>query len=258
MTKPILQTVVPRTAPWRDRYGTRLPGLSALALENWLLRDEVFAEQMALRDSLIASRRTDVIAALPQAEDAAVECLELVLSALDPGYTLDGNQVVRPDGVTVRLNHEDPLGTIGRLVQCDMCLMQVTPDGYALTAAVLCFPASWTLSEKIGKPLPAIHLPVNEYDGQMAKRVERVFQAIQVDRLLTRANLLLYESPDLFAPRIEADKRPILGNRYVRTERQSFRRLPRTNAVVFGIHTTVMDIEILPADERQAVQKAVS
>ncbi|MEM8803479.1 MAG: DUF3445 domain-containing protein [Pseudomonadota bacterium] len=258
MADPILQTVVPDGAPWRDRFGTRLPGLSPLPMESWLLRDEVFAAQMALRDDLIASRRAEVIAALPAAEAALAECLELILGALDPGYTVGAREVVRPDGVTVPLNRDDPLGVMGRLVQSDTCLMQETPDGYALTAAVLCFPASWTLAEKIGKPLPAIHVPVHDYDGHMAKRVERVFQAIRADRLLTRANLLLYESPALFAPRREEDTRPFLGDRFVRTERQTFRRLPETNAVAFGIHTTVMDMDALPEGERQAVLDALS
>lgn len=258
MAHPILQSVVPERAPWRDRYGTRLPGLAPLPLEEWLLRDDAFAAQMALRDSLIGTRRSEVIAMQPEAEAAARECLQLVLGALDDAYRVETAQVIRPDGVTVSINPDDPLGTMGRLVQNDICLMQETPKGYALTAAVLCFPASWTLAEKIGKPLLAIHDPVAEYDAQLAKRVDRVFQAIRPDQVLTRANLLIYAEADLFAPRTEADRRPYLGDRYVRTERQTFRRLPETRAVAFGIHTTVMDMAALPEAERQAIVTALS
>ena len=52
------------------------------------------------------------------------------------------------------------------------------PDGAAehiLTGAVLCFPSSWTLSEKLGKPLLRIHMPVASYDSQMGARVQRMF-----------------------------------------------------------------------------------
>jgi hypothetical protein len=38
----------------------------------------------------------------------------------------------------------------------------------SLTAAILCFPASWTLAEKLGRPLGAIHGPVAGYDPGMA------------------------------------------------------------------------------------------
>ena len=66
------------------------------------------------------------------------------------------------------LNPAQPLLTLGRLVQEDLCLMEPQGDEYDLTGAILCFPASWTLAQKIGRPMTGIHHPVEIYDDDLA------------------------------------------------------------------------------------------
>ena len=68
--------------------------------------------------------------------------------------------------MTVAIDRGDPMGTLGHLVQEDLCLMEKRGEEHVLTAAVLCFPASWRLADKIGRPLEAIHVPVPEYDAK--------------------------------------------------------------------------------------------
>lgn len=232
----ILQTRIPYDVTARPR----LPGIQPLALEDWLIRDESFAEQMAYRDRLLAARRDAVLAMDEGARGAAGELLDLVLGLAYPGA---GAQVTRPDGVAVRVDRDDPLGTLGRLVQEDLCILQKRGDEHVLTAAVLCFPASWTLSEKVMRPLTRIHLPVPDYDGNIAARVQRLFDGVQPGRPLWRFNALWYDDPELHQPRREADKRPhrrAAAVKYLRSERQAVLRLPESRAVVFSIHTFVM------------------
>ncbi|MFO7919381.1 MAG: DUF3445 domain-containing protein [Nioella sp.] len=241
-------------APWLHGPARRLPGIQPLGMADWLQRDEVFAPQMALRDRLLETRRGDVFRAEPGAEAAAREVLALVLSRLGPGYTFGPETVTRPDGVRVALDGDHPLVTAARLVQEDLCLL-VQPDGAAehvMTAAVLCFPASWTLAEKIGRPLTAIHGPVAEYDAGLARRVQRLFDALHPDRPLWRANALLYHDPALYQPRREDDPRTPPPGRadYLRSERQSLLRLPETRAVVFSIHTWVVPFAWLTQEQR--------
>ena len=216
-----------------------LPGIAPLDPHDWLVVDEAFAAQIAERDRLLATRRGDVLAVTPQGKAAAREVLEAVLGALGPAYARQGNEVTRPDGVRVPLLWDDPLLSAGRLVQEDLCLMQERDGVHVLVAAVLCFPASWSLDQKIGKPLLAIHAPVAEYDGDLAQRVQRLFHGIKVGRPLWRSNRLRYSAPDLFAPRREGDPHPLAGADagFIRAERQCLLRLPRTGAVVFSIHT---------------------
>ncbi len=237
--KPILQKTLPYPPP-----GDRLPGVGPLDLRDWLLVDEAFAAQMALRDDLIARRRDQVLALEASAMPAAVELLDKVvgLSRAAPGYRCGAHDVVRPDGVRVALDPGDPLACLGRLVQEDFCLLEKRGGEHVLTGAVLCFPAGWTLSEKFLRPLSLIHAPVAAYGPGMARRVQRMFDAIRAEQPLWRANGLNYDDPALFAPRPQADPRPPGGpeSPYFRSERQSILRLPETGAVVFSIHSFVL------------------
>ncbi len=257
MSTPVLQNHLPQS-PWMSPATARLPGIQPLDPKNWIVRDEAFAGQMALRDGLIARHETRVHALLPHAKGAAIECLNLVLDSLavDSGYTIAEDEVRRPDGVTVPFDTDRPLVTLGRLIQSDICLMQPGPDGHILAGAILCFPAGWTLSEKIGRPLARVHVPVPSYDQMVEKRVRRLFDAIRPGQVLWRANAHLYDDPTLFAPRTEDDPRPYVGldsARFVRSERQTLRRLPESGAVVFGIHTYMVPIEMLEADQLETL-----
>lgn len=238
---PILQSQIPY-----DTSSERLPGAAPLDPEDWLIRDDAFAAQMALRDSLIRDSHDKVVGLTAQGEAAAQELLSLLLDRLvqDDAYRVGAEDVLRPDGVQVPIDLSDPLATAGRLVQQDLCLMQ-KPDGsdeHLLSGAVLCFPAGWTLSEKLGRPLLRIHKPVPVYDTDLARRVQRLLDGVRVGRPLWRFNALRYADPSLFQPRSEGV--PKYGTpeeqRFIRSERQSLLRLPDSGAVVFGIHTFVV------------------
>ena len=249
----ILQTSLPIT-PWAGPRAGRLPGTQPAAPDDWVRVDDAYGPQMALRDRLLSERRGEVLDALP---GAAAACAELLEAGVDragrlPGFTAGKTAITRPDGQEVAIDPSDPLGTLGRLFQEDFCILE-KPDGAAehiLTAAVLCFPASWMLSEKIGRPLTGIHDPVPEYDP-VAHRVQRLFDGLRVGRPIWRANALLHDDPALFLPRREADPRPEAASpRYLRSERQTLFRLPGTRAVVFSIHTYVVRVEDLTPDQR--------
>lgn len=241
---PVLQRRLPQM-PWMQPATARLPGIQPVAPGDWLRVDEAFAGQMAERDRLIREIPQAVHALRPEAEPAAQELLDLVLTELPGlGHVIEGDRVQRPDGVTVPLDRSAPLLTLGRLVQEDFCIHLASGPEHALMGAILCFPASWTLSEKIGRPLTGIHTPVEVYDEALAARVQRLFDAVRPEQPLWRANALLYEDPALYQPRREGEERPRPQSRnYLRSERQCLVRLPKTRAVVFSIHTTVVHVD---------------
>lgn len=254
MTTLVLQSVLP-DPPWLNPARWRLPGVMPLPLDEWLIRDDAFAGQMALRDHLITTKRDSVHALLPGAEPAAAECYDMVLDALgtDPEYSFEDDTIVRPDGVRILLKPDEPLLTLGRLIQADLCLMEPGQDGHILKGAILCFPAYWTLSDKIGHPLIPIHRPVQEYDHDVARRVQRLFDALRPDRLLWRTNANLHAAGDLFTPKREADPErrvDATAAQFVRSERQILRKLPKTGATVFSIHTYMVRIENLSGAAR--------
>lgn len=254
--RPILQDKLAH-APWTTPHLRRLPGVQPLQMADWLIVDEAYAAQLAEKARLTAERLADVHALPSEAEPAAQEVLELVLAwlAQSPQFRVDGRQIRCPDGRVVGIDPAKPLITLSRLLQEDICILQKHGDEHVLTAALVCFPANWTLSEKLGRPLMAVHQPVADYAEDIGKRVQRLFDGIRPDRPLWRANSLFYNDPALFQPRRETDRRDI-GNRdapYLRSERQSLLKLPKTGAVVFTIHTTLIRQTALTADQRQGL-----
>jgi hypothetical protein len=224
-----------------------------------MLVDEVYARQMALRDRFLSGRRVEVVAELPEAREAASEMLELTLATLArrADFTVEAGTVTRPDGVVVPVAPDDPFRTVGRLLQEDVCLLEKRSAEHVLTGAVLVFPSGWTLAQKIGRPLLGIHVPVVPYDAEMGRRVQRLFDGLRPGRPLMRANLLWHGLPTLHQPRREGEPKPpaAQGDRYLRSERQCLVRLPRTDAVIFTIHTCVLASESLASEERAALAR---
>lgn len=233
--------------PYAVVIGAPLPGIGPLAPDGWIIRDEAFAAQMAERDRLIRDTPALVHADAGADPAAKAEVLEQVLSVVSKrdGYVVGQGGVMRPDGIRVDLAG-DPMLVAARLIQEDLCLNEKRGDEHVLTAAVMCFPASWTVAEKVGRPLTGVHRPVTEYDADLAKRVQRLFDGIQVGRPLWRYNALRYQRPDLFQPRSERDPRQADADYqqgpYLRSEHQALVRMPSSKAVLFAIHTYVVKV----------------
>ncbi len=242
---PVLQTCLPDDQ--RAMAARPLPGMAPVVGGDWLTVDTTYDAQLAAKAALLRDRPDDVLACLPEARAAALEVLENVLTQLGSrdGFSVGPDTVVRPDGALVHIDRADPLRTVSMLIQEDICILQKQGDAHVLTAGLLCFPASWTLAEKIGRALPAIHKPVPSYDDNIAPRVQRLFDGAKVGRPMWRANLLRYVDPAFYHPRKEAHPRPAdhEDGRYERSERQTVLRLPETDAVIFAIHTSVVRVE---------------
>ena len=243
-----MSVILQQSIPFDASFEKPLPGISPLDPDQWLMIDDAYAAQMALRQELITTKRDQVIAIDPAAMPAAQELLGQVVdyfTRMGAMQHVDG-VVQTPDGRQVPVAYDDPMGCMGQIAQNDFVIMEQRGEEHVLTAAVLCFPASWLLAEKFMRGLVGIHDPVDPYDDQIAKRVQRLFDGIQVDRPLWRFNALRYADPTLFQPRSMYARRPGEERhvaRYLRSERQTLIRLPKTRAVVFGIHTFVVDTE---------------
>ncbi len=238
----ILQTELPYD-PLTPRA---LPGISAMSMQDWLHQDEAFESQMARRDQLLSNAYDDVVAMDGQAKEPAQELLDLVVSLTYPNCS---SHVVRADGVSVAVDRDNPLLTLGRLVQEDFCILQKQGDEHVLTGAVLCFPASWTLSEKFMRPLIAIHDGVEGYDDGIARRVQRLFDGVKAGKPMWRFNALWYRDSELHQPRSFLQRRVQPDQKaaeFLRSERQCILRLPQSGAVVFSIHTYVLARQDVP------------
>ena len=251
-------------APYMDPKTAHPPGVRPLDMADWLHRDEAYGEQMAYRDRLIDEERGVVFAAAPEAAGPAGELLDMVKDHLAdaPDHHVAGT-LTRPDGAEVPLAGDHPLALLARMTQEDWCILWKPEDGdeHVLIGAALLFPSRWSLAEKMGKPLIAIHDRVPQYDGKLAPRVQRFFDAIQPGRALVRANWLVHTTPELHQPLTEAAKakrdREPRDTHYLRVERQTLIRLPHSGAVVFGIKTVVTATSDLAPDQRAGLLKAL-
>ncbi len=243
-------------------------GLHTLEPGAWLEPGADAAQQMAERRRLLAEHPAEVVAALPESVPAQHELFALVLAHL-PEHFPDRWQrtgaalLDRASGERFPSDPAEPLATLGRMVQEDFCLLQASPQGYRLTAAVLCFPAHWRLADKLGRPLDVIHEPVPGFDARLARPVDRFFASLQTERPVWRVNWSLVDTPELFRPpehrsrpkKIDAAR---AGEQtWLRVERQTLRRLPASGDVVFGIRTYVEPLAGVSPEVAQALAARV-
>lgn len=227
------------TAPaWLDELSLE-PGPPWLALgtrglltDDWLLVDDDRDRDLARKLELLAERPDAVFAVLPssQVDDASAEVLELVVDATGerpaPGL--------------------HPLDAAGRLVQEDLCVLIERDGAPHLDAASLCFPSYWRMHDKLGQPMAAVHGPVAHYPDELAARVDRFLAALRPDRPVWRRNWSIHDDPSYFLPD-PTPPRPIdpPDGLWLRSERQTLRRLPRSGAIVFTIRTQQVPLAVL-------------
>ena len=127
-----------KSIPYDTTY-PKLPGTRPISQDEWIICDDAFSQQMALRDKLIETKRDKVLAISDQAYEAAVELSEVALefSKMTLGYQISNDEVIRPDNVSIKIDLSDPMKFLGRLVQNDFCIMQKVGKEHVLTAASL-------------------------------------------------------------------------------------------------------------------------
>jgi hypothetical protein len=109
----------------------------------------------------------------------------------------------------------------------------------------VCFPSRWSLADKIGRDLGAIHGPVPGYGTALGRPVDGFFDRLRAERPMWRLNWTLLDTPELSLPDGDSRRAPappgddIGAHLWFRVERQTLRRLERTGAVVFTIRTYV-------------------
>ena len=215
-------------------------GMRPLAPERWLEVDENRDAELALKAGLLESSRETVLALTGEGEGACRELLGEVTAWLD---------AYRPEVTTSVDESEHPLVAASRLVQEDLCVLQRDGD-WRLVAACVCFPSRWSLAEKIGTSLDAIHAPVPGYHESLAAPTNAVFDRLEPERSFWRLNWTLLDRPDLHQPAaVRAPGESAPEDWFFRVERQTIRRLARSRAVVFTIRSYVTALSSLLDDQ---------
>lgn len=230
-------------------------GLTSVPETEWFEIDTLYQEQIAERQRLLTEHHAEVFAAEAGSDMARAETLELMiehLTRVHPTWFASNGVAIhnRLTGEHWDIATHDKLELAGRLVQEDLCLIEASPDGPRLTAAVLCFPSRWRLHEKFGLPLADVHGQVPFYGDRLARPVDRFMANVKAGHIAARVNWSMMADPTLFQPtgkwRTEHDATVTeqnAGDRlFLRVERQTLRRLPESGAVLFAIRVHVYSL----------------
>ena len=89
-----------------DTAHSKLPGTRPISPDEWIICDDAFSQQMALRDELIETKKDKVLALSEQAREAAVELSKITLDFCTSklGYQKKINKILRPDGVSIEID----------------------------------------------------------------------------------------------------------------------------------------------------------
>ena len=138
----------------------------------------------------------------------------------------------------------ESLRAIGEALEPDVLLLQPDAAGeMKLVGGCVCFPSSWSLAEKMGRPLDFIHRVVPGLNEQLGKPIAQFLQRLTPDLAWQRANWGLSRSPELnhhprrALPRLDATVTP--AEVWLRVEHQALVALPTTGGVLFGIRVVV-------------------
>jgi dimethylamine monooxygenase subunit A len=180
---------------------------------------------------------------------------------------------VLPRAVAAGREAAAAIGVAGGLAEAaracweDLCLVQQDADGRpVLTGGAVAFPTDWRLSDKLGLSLAAVHAPIHGYAEQLAAGVDHLVATIAPGPVWGRANWFVVPTEALAYRPVGDPARRFAhvgaanagDTLFVRCERQTLRRLPKTGAVLFTIGIAVQPLAALPAATVRRVADAVA
>ncbi|OJD11647.1 hypothetical protein AJ78_07617 [Emergomyces pasteurianus Ep9510] len=259
----------------RARYRTNM-GLKKLDQHNWLTIDKNYMEQHELRDALFRTKRINVFQCLPEAKHACEELLHEVATYLCGRYPTIfemGQDVVKitKTGEVFCLGNAAkelaPLEIAARLAMEDLSVLLENDSGETyLAATASLFPVGWCAVNRIGYTIAQMHGPVPLWHKEVEFSVNKFvilspnlfLSRLTVDSPMERSSYFIQVteageslSSILFQPvgLGHGDVEPRPENILVRRERQTFRRLPKSRAIVFGVKTSLTRLEELSLEE---------
>ncbi|TPJ25451.1 DUF3445 domain-containing protein [Mesorhizobium sp. B2-7-2] len=243
-------------------------GLKPLDFDRWIEVDELLLPHLAEKQRLYTEIPEKVFVEEDGTRDAQREVLDLLVAHLEaahPGTHRRSGVDVEPIGFETASDRlppalrEAPLAKTSLLVQEDLILMRRDERGWRLAAGSLCFPSSWSLQEKFGKPLQEIHEPVPGFGPgtRPAELINRMFDGLQ-GQAVERFNWSIQAGDALYHPLSNVERTDRATNRpsrfadgdvdaraFIRVERQTLRKLPLSRDILFTIRIHLDPLKLL-------------
>lgn len=150
----------------------------------------------------------------------------------------------------------EPLAFISHHVQEDLIYMMQRDGNLYLDAGQLCFPANWSLAFNLGMKFKNIHHPIPGFKEEgLDDRILQFLIRLEAGNPWERLNWSLMAgdrldtSLETFDQWGKLRKQVTMENAgklvHIRVEVQKLFRLPRTNSILFTIHTHLLSLEQL-------------
>jgi len=227
--------------PYSGKRGRLRLGLNPIPISDWIQYENDFADRIYNKKKLINIDRARVLASSSKSMQAQQEFLNLLIKYLQEFksklFEFDGNEITSlKDNKKYNIDEfkHSPLELISYLAPDDFCLLKESDDDFKLIAASVCAPTWWELSEKMGKPLASIHAPIANLEKKIGRMIRHFLKSLRCEDCYQRSNWFLFSTPDLcvfpdsfnlYKDLINITSENIEDNLYLRTERQTFRKL---------------------------------
>lgn len=254
-----MQRPLPPHTPYDGSSKAFAIGLKPLELDRWLEVDGYFGAQLAEKHRLYAELPDKVFVEEIDTRDAQREVLELVETHMSQYHTPTLAEARALGTSGPGLLADVPLVTASLMTQDDLILMRRGDDGWRLAAGSLCFPSSWSLTEKFGKPLHHIHDPVPGFGTgtRPADIISRMFDNLQ-GQAVERFNWSIQANDALYHPLSDRQRiarsagrqsnfpeGDINAHAFIRVERQTLRKLPVSRDILFTIRIYIDPLSVL-------------
>ncbi len=247
--------------PFNGKRGRLRLGLQPIKCSDWIQYENDFSEQISAKKKLInrhGKRVLDFMASsLPAQQELLQQVLDFLKKYRTDWFAIYDDQVVSlQDNTAYKISDFDtcPLELVSYLVAEDFCLLKEDNGDYKLVAASVCAPTWWDLSEKMGKPLAVIHAPIASLEEKIGRMIRHFLKNLKYEDFYQRSNWFLFTRPDLCVfpnafnmheELINVDVDNIEKHLFLRSERQTFKKLESTRHVVFGIKVYIAPISIV-------------
>lgn len=145
---------------------------------------------------------------------------------------------------------DDPGSILGTSWEPDFLLLHRRGgEQYQLVGGCVCFPSSWRLRDKIGRPLSEIHDPVPGLNQAMAPAIDKFLTKLKPGVAWLRSNWGMTPTadlnyhPDLHRPPLGKPESP--DHVFIRIEDQALVKLPKSDGILFGIRLVIVPLSKL-------------
>lgn len=245
-------------------------GIQRLDPNDWLLIEETYDRATEERKRVLNAYDDDTVLHHPCADDALRELYDKMVDFGIKRYPQyfqlnqeDGTvyNSIKQSSIPLRSNaFSDTKQMIrdlsGHFEEDYMVLLKDDHDGqYYLRGGSWGFPSGFHPSAKLNRPLKDIHGPVPFYKEKLQMSMDRYFARMKAGQLILRLNWTIQAHTSLYAPSENHVHTPMdpmdptnksqsfryedldFNKVYLRCERQTLTRLPKSQAIVFTIRT---------------------